>query len=252
MPTIKTEEMNFPSGGCNYSFCNISLGIFRADQPTHHFSCCSSKADHKPVEKYQGWILPAGTSGVCEFDDQHEITVLSIDPRLFEEAGMPRNSDFRPVLGDIHPLAVQLALNSKNFAGQGRLYKETMDRALVVQLQQMLGPASIRVPDLDDLRLRRAVDFIHDNLSEDLSLTGMANVAGMSPTHFAKAFKKAMNLSPLKYVILQRMEVASVLLRTTKLIVAEIAWRVGYGDVSRFTQHFKRQFGATPAAYRVG
>jgi len=61
-----------------------------------------------------------------------------------------------------------------------------------------------------------------------------------------------LGLSPLQYVIRTRIESAMVLLRTTRLPVAEIAWRVGYGDVSRFGQHFRRQTGTTPAAFRAG
>jgi AraC family transcriptional regulator len=48
------------------------------------------------------------------------------------------------------------------------------------------------------------------------------------------------------------MEQARVLLRTTRLPVTEVAFRVGYGDTSRFGQHFKREVGTTPAAFRAG
>ena len=39
--------------------------------------------------------------------------------------------------------------------------------------------------------------------------------------------------------------------KTSTLTVAEIAWRVGYQDLSRFGQHFKRKFAMTPAAFRA-
>ncbi|MEM9127890.1 MAG: helix-turn-helix transcriptional regulator, partial [Pseudomonadota bacterium] len=93
--------------------------------------------------------------------------------------------------------------------------------------------------------------YIHDNLGADLSLSAMADLAAMSATHFSKAFKKEIGVSPLQYVIAQRLELASVLLRNSHLSVAEIAWRVGYQDVSRFGQHFKRKFQMTPAAFRA-
>jgi AraC family transcriptional regulator len=80
----------------------------------------------------------------------------------------------------------------------------------------------------------------------------MAGIAAMSATHFSKAFKAATGRSPLQYVISARLEQASVLLKTSALTVAEIAWRVGYQDLSRFGQHFKRKFGTTPAAFRAG
>jgi AraC family transcriptional regulator len=105
---------------------------------------------------------------------------------------------------------------------------------------------------IDDVRLRRSVEWIHAHLAEDLSLAGMAEVAAMSPSQFARAFRVATGSSPLRYVIGARQELARVLLRTTRLTVAEVAYRVGYADVSRFGQHFRRATGTTPGAFRDG
>ena len=80
----------------------------------------------------------------------------------------------------------------------------------------------------------------------------MAGLAAMSATHFSKAFKKETGKAPLQYVIGARLDRASILLRTTQLGVADIAWRCGYRDLSRFGHHFKRKFGTTPAAFRSG
>lgn len=72
----------------------------------------------------------------------------------------------------------------------------------------------------------------------------------MGTFHFARSFKAATGVSPLQYVIRTRLETTRALLKSTKLSIAEIAHRVGYEDVSRFGQHFRRQFGMTPAAFR--
>jgi AraC family transcriptional regulator len=82
-------------------------------------------------------------------------------------------------------------------------------------------------------------------------LEDLANAAGLSAFHFARAFRAATGQSPLQYVIALRMTRAQVLLRSSQLPVAEIAYRVGYEDVSRFGQHFKRHTGATPGAFRA-
>ena len=126
-----------------------------------------------------------------------------------------------------------------------------MFRALAAQVVETNRP----IPDwhrgIEDARLRRVLDYIHNNLSQDLSLSEMAGVAAMSAAHFSKAFKAAIGASPLQYVIAQRLDLAAMLLRSPALSVAEIAYRAGYQDISRFGQHFKRKFGTTPAAYRA-
>ncbi|UWQ90850.1 AraC family transcriptional regulator [Rhodobacteraceae bacterium M382] len=104
----------------------------------------------------------------------------------------------------------------------------------------------------DDTRLRRVMDFIHDNLGANLSLTAMVRLAAISAPHFLKAFNAAKGVSPLQDVISARLEMVTVLLKTSKLTVAEITWRAGYPDFSRFGPHFKWKCGTTPAAFRAG
>ncbi|MEH2312804.1 MAG: helix-turn-helix transcriptional regulator [Nostoc sp.] len=56
--------------------------------------------------------------------------------------------------------------------------------------------------------------------------------------------------SPLLYVQSLRLEQAKQLLRGTNLLIAEIAYQVGYESTSHFSYLFKRQFGMTPRKYR--
>jgi AraC family transcriptional regulator len=125
-----------------------------------------------------------------------------------------------------------------------------MERAFVAQVVRQTLPAA--PAGLDDRRLQRAVDRIMGHLGDDLSLEDLSATAGMSPFHFARAFKTATGESPLQYVIRRRIEAAQAMLKGSRLAVAEIAHRVGYDDLSRFGQHFKRQVGATPGAFRAG
>ena len=115
---------------------------------------------------------------------------------------------------------------------------------------QIVPPRLEEATAIDDARLQRAVAYIHDTLGQDLSLAALAKEAAMSPFHFSRAFKRATGKSPLQFVLAERLAHARLLLRTTALPIAEIAHRTGYGDVSRFSKHFKRQFGATPGAIR--
>ena len=126
-----------------------------------------------------------------------------------------------------------------------------MELALAAHLAHLLSSRTDGAAAVDDRRLQRAVAYIHDNIAEELSLDEIASEAAISRFHFVRAFRKAFGISPYQYVIHERMERAKILLKTTRLPVAEVAARVGYDDVSRFGRHFRRHVGTTPAAFRM-
>jgi AraC family transcriptional regulator len=98
--------------------------------------------------------------------------------------------------------------------------------------------------------LRRALDYIGDNLASDPSLAGMAGAAGLSPNHFSKLFKRSTGLPPHQYVIRQRIEKAKALLAGTDLPVGVVARDCGFSDQAHLTRHFRRLVGATPTSFR--
>lgn len=251
MSDVVSNKTSLPAGGGSFELPSLSVGIFLNDQPSHHFVLGGGRATHKPLAKNQGWILPAGSDGTCEYDDALEFVMVNLGDRILGEFGIGQGFEFAPVIGDIDPLLLNLSLTTSTALGGGILYQETMQRALAAQILEVVKPAPEWHRGIEDVRLRRVLDFIHDDPGADLSLTAMADLAAMSATHFSKAFRAATGVSPLQYVIATRLEMASILLKTSKLTVAEIAWRVGYQDISRFGQHFKRKYGTTPAAFRA-
>ena len=243
---------HFPAGGGGFALPFLTVGVFHDAQPTHRLAVGGDRAAGIPLAAGEGWVMPAGGEGQCLYDAPLDVTMVEIEAGLLAEVGLHAPDRIVPVVGRLDPVVTQMALAAEGFAAGGTLYRETMHRAFAAQLARALAPAPPESVAIDDARLRRAVDWIHDHLASDLSLEGMAGVAAMSPAHFARAFKAATGASPLQYVIGARQQLAQVLLRTTRLTVAEVAYRVGYADVSRFGQHFRRRTGTTPSAFREG
>jgi AraC family transcriptional regulator len=98
-------------------------------------------------------------------------------------------------------------------------------------------------------KLKRAVDFMLSNMGSEPSLADVANAAGMSLFHFAKAFKQATGQAPHQYLTAQRMLQARALLHERKLSVGQVAGLVGLSH-SHFTVVFRRQMGMTPTEFR--
>ena len=101
-------------------------------------------------------------------------------------------------------------------------------------------------------RLRRVCDFIQDNLNQRLTLMDLSIVAHMSPFHLARLFKQSTDVPPHRFVLEQRIVWASLLVRATRLSIAEVARLVGFRRPSHFTTAFRRMTGITPSAYRSG
>ncbi len=94
--------------------------------------------------------------------------------------------------------------------------------------------------------------WMQNNLNKhDISMEALAALLGMSQRNFNRRFLDATNLSPLKYLQSQRLHQARELLQNTNLSISEIAYRVGYIDVSYFTKLFRQFSSATPKEYRT-
>ena len=75
-------------------------------------------------------------------------------------------------------------------------------------------------------------------------------MAALSPFHFARCFKATTGLAPHQYVLARRIELAKRLIMTTHQSVQEVAWSVGFENISHFRRQFAAQIGVVPGALR--
>lgn len=100
------------------------------------------------------------------------------------------------------------------------------------------------------LRLSRVIAFVESHLADDLCVSTLAMVAGMSPFYFCRSFKQSTGTTPHRYVLSRRMEQAKVLIEKNGVSLLEIAQQLGFADQSQFTRVFHKVLGLTPAQYR--
>jgi AraC family transcriptional regulator len=100
--------------------------------------------------------------------------------------------------------------------------------------------------------IRKVLEFIQMNLSEDLSLEKMSALANYSPFHFQRIFTHYVGESPKQYIIRLRLErIAHYLKLFPNLSISELSDKSGFASLSTFSRAFKNYFGISAAGYRL-
>lgn len=105
--------------------------------------------------------------------------------------------------------------------------------------------------NLDNLRLKKMLDYIHKNYAENISLPDIAKEADISDRECLRCFQKIIQLSPIQYLLKYRMmQGAELLTRNPASSVSEVAAYCGFDSPSNFAKMFKRFYSCTPREYR--
>lgn len=99
--------------------------------------------------------------------------------------------------------------------------------------------------------LRRVTEFVCARLDTQLTISDIADMAGLSEFHFARMFKRSTGESPHSYVLRQRVDRAKRLLIANQMTLAEIAGACGYSSQSHFSVQFRNFTSVTPKRYRA-
>jgi len=99
-------------------------------------------------------------------------------------------------------------------------------------------------------RVAKVLKLIDSRYSEPLGLDEMASVAGMGRTSFCRHFRRKMGVSPVTYLIRQRIGHARKELVETEDTISEVAFRCGFNNLSHFNRQFREHFGETPRDLR--
>lgn len=119
------------------------------------------------------------------------------------------------------------------------------------QAQQAALHARAPQASIQSAIIQKAQQYIQGNFPDKLlDLGKVAAYVGMSPSYFSTLFKRATGVGVAMYINNQRMEFARDMLERSELRVFEISDQSGFASPYYFSISFKRQFGASPVAYR--
>lgn len=204
-------------------------------------------------------ILPTNQELAIQWRARPTLLVMAFDEtfvgRLAAEMGATLGA-LNPRYGvrddELDALAMKARLELYFGGASGPRFLEALGVLMAARLlRDFASPKSGRAATggLDTGRLRRVIDHVEEQLSENLTLETLAKIAGLSAHHFASAFRASTGVSPHRYIMERRIARSMERLSCGKESVTDIAHGLGFSSHGHFTTSFHRFTGVTPTGF---
>jgi AraC family transcriptional regulator len=212
------------------------------------------------LRRGSAWVCPAGDLVSVRVNSTFSYVRMSIDPAFFDRVvasdrcGSPL--ELRRTYGIAksqigHILGALVAESDAGNPG-GLAFVEALATGLSQQVAIHAGacaPHAARLRGgLSTVAKRRTLELMDAQLDASLTVDFLAREVGLSPAHFARAFRETVGRAPHQYLLTLRLERARRLLDAPDVVLSDVALRSGFADQAHFTRLFKREFGVTPGA----
>lgn len=208
-------------------------------------------------------IIPPNLAGVWELKSRDTALVIGIKLRVLEHIVEESGGDssklrifnrFQARDPQIEHIGWALKAEMESGYPSGRAYTDALATGLAARIVRNHS-SSARAPRvmkaaMPGRKLKAILGYIEDNLERDLGLGEIADVAGLSVSHFKTLFRKSLGLPPHQYLIRRRVERAAMQLRREKTPIGQIALENGFCHQSHLALHTRRVLGVTPRELR--
>jgi AraC-like DNA-binding protein len=206
-------------------------------------------------------LLPPHSSIHMDIDTQTKALVFELNDELMksvtEKISVDMDADYdelkenRFFLGSIddelgnciNKLNTVSTRSEKNKKFLIDLYAQEM----IYNLVQIKGIQQILSLEQDN-PVYKAIKYIQDNIKQPISINQLAYELNMSDTNFCNSFKKIIGITPKEYITNLKMTHAKEMLKNQN--VTEVAYDLGYENISHFIALFKVKYGITPKQYQ--
>ncbi len=208
-------------------------------------------------------IIPAETPSLWEIKEKDTAFILSLAPELirtvaeeFEVAPQQLEIRNRFQVRDPQLENIAWALKAEMESGYpcGGLYLDSLAISVAARLVRSHSSLAVEPKkpsgQVLDRRLRQVFSYIEDNLSQDIALSDLAAIAGLSVSHFKSLFRESVGMPAHQYLIRRRVERAKNLLGEGKLSISQIAFETGFAHQSHLAHHMRRVLGLSPKVLR--
>ena len=260
-PSEYARRMLFYMSTCGYYYTNYDYRIEREDYHNYMlFYICDGRLSLRSGS--QTMVASAGQVGFLNCHEPHEYHTIGNTEFVWLHLDGSNTADFYQQAVQMHggfvfdtPYAEQIKNGIYEivfaFRNEQTLSEVRLSQKLYTLLTAMVDTASQEAGQTEENdTVSKAMHFIQEQYMNPISLLDVATHVNMSQFHFSRLFKKDCGYSPHEYLILTRLNRAKHLLKTTGLPVKVIAQKVGYQNVSSFTNAFTDRVGISPTLFR--
>jgi len=210
------------------------------------------------------FLLPRGTVDEVNWAGPTQRMAVAMHPSLLtnaldetaHETEIELTEHWDLIDHHISALLFEMTADLDDGSPAGTIYGESLANTLAVYLVKRYAVRRVTPVELKGglpgYRLKRVLDYIAESLDENISLSQLAAIAGMSPHYFSELFKQSTGHAPHNYVLLQRIERAKQQLRDPQRSIIDAGVDAGFQNSSHFARMFRKLVGTTPSKYRAG
>lgn len=232
--------------GMEYTLSSNHLYLIPAFKD--HSDICTGHFEHYYVHFLEE--IPFGNSLIEFWDFPFEIVANQRDldnfkclceqnPQMKLKTSDPKIYDKRDAL-----------IESADFQRHRPIHERMESMGILFQLLSRFFKEGTPKLNSIDPRILDILSYINNNYTVIKDISELSKNLGICRDHLIRLFKKMIGCTPMHYINKKKMEMARVIIASEKTPIKEIAWSLGYDDVSYFTRIFKQYTHLTPTEYR--
>ncbi len=239
-------------GYCHWGDGEVVLGQERLPFSSHSMMIVPPRLPHttntvEGTKGYWEWMyidLEKTVSEVYGHDPVHQSTIL----KRLHRTGYLLSGEDNPGLSRLILGIMEEARHKKPY------YKDSIRgylNAFVVELLRLSDDEERIVGGRgSDAVLAGALDYVATHYHQEIKVSSLAEACNMSESHFRRVFEEGMNMKPLDYINLIRVQSACELLKKTGKSMEEVGEESGFASISAFNRNFRKILNVSPYQWK--